>query len=687
MLSDDLLRPDWLKLAVLQAQTAELRDRNLSLDSDAGHIEISVYRPGVFRLRAGRRDLPDYGLIKPAAVPLEASIDSHHDHSILSDGRNTLEVRHDATLTIALKRQNNTLLSSGKDAHFVREHRLPPFCHRDGQWFGAFELQPGEPVYGLGEKWGALNKRGQLMRSFAEDALGVNSEISYKNSPFLWSPRGWGILFNTPATLQHAVGFPQWSNRAYAFLLDDAALDVFFIVAETGADILKKYAELTGFAPEVPRWSLGCWMSRAYYKTADELLDAAQTLRTRQLPCDVITLDGRAWLDTATRFAFEWDAQRYPDPRAVTDRLHELGFKVCVWEYPLVSVQHPLFQQMAANGWLLKNPHGEAYRYQWDPSPFGETLTPLPTSGIVDFTHPEAYAYWRDRHQDLFDSGIDVIKSDFGEQVPMDALACNGDSGRRLHNVYPLLYNRCVYEASQHRFGRSLVFARSGWLGSQNYPAQWGGDPQADWGGLAGSLAGGLSWALSGNPCYASDIGGFYGDRRDSELFIRWTQLAVFASHMRFHGIGLREPWSYEAPAEAIAREFVELRYRLLPYIEHSLREASQTGMPLMRAMVLACPDDSLAWAFEQQFMFGADLFVAPVLQPGGHVRYYLPQGDWVDFWTRRTRSGGVVIEETVALERIPLYVRVGTRLELGPVVRNTDELTQENRVCEVIAF
>lgn len=659
---ENFLNPDWASLPPVQVNTCTPVDQGLQLITDAGPMELSMYRPNVLRLRAGRRDLPDYGLLQPGAeTACEAFVKANSACIKSADLR--LNIPLGGAMTFILEHQGQTLLRSSCDGHFVRSHRLPPLCFMQERWLGALELEPGEAVYGLGEKWGSLNKRGQLIRSFNEDALGVNAEISYKNAPFLWSPRGWGILFNTPATVHHAIGFAQWSTRNYAFLLDDTALDVLLLVGNNGADVLRLYAELTGFVPEVPNWSLGVWMSKAYYRTADELLTAARDIRTRELPCDVITLDGRAWLDTATRFAFEWDQTRYPDPKAVTDELHKLGYKVCVWEYPLVSVMNPLFKEMEQKGWLLKDQSGAAYRYEWDRSPFGAVLTPLPTSGMVDFTHPDAYAYWRDRHNDLFDAGVDVIKSDFGEQIPMDAIAYNGDSGRRLHNVYAHLYNRCVFEATQNYFGQGFVFARSGWIGGQTVPGQWGGDPQADWGGLAGSLAGTLNRSLSGFPCNASDIGGFYGDRRDTELYIRWTQMAVFASHMRFHGIGSREPWSYGDEAEHIVRTFIDLRYALIPYIKRALAQSSQTGLPLQRAMVLAYPDDPLSWPWEQQFMFGDDIFVAPVLQAGGQVCYYLPPGKWRNYWTQNIESGGQVRSETILLEQIPLFIRAETNI------------------------
>lgn len=646
-------------------------------------LEVSAPCEGVLRLRLGERDGADYPILAELGSALPLTTEESENGYLVTAGDLALELA-DEPFRFVLTRSGKEVLRSTTDGHFRRSFRLPPFATTERGIFAAFNLESGEPVYGLGEKYGPLNRRGQFVISHNEDALGVNAEISYKNTPFAWSPSGWGLFVHTPADVRHGVGYPQWSHRTYGLEVDSSELDLFLIAAEGPAEILERYTALTGQPVKPPRWSYGLWLSRAYYRTAEEALATAQKVRERRIPCDVFTLDGRAWLDTSTRFAFEWDASRYPDPKAFSDQIKDLDLKLCVWEYPLVSVNHPLFNELASRGWLLTDKAGEPYIYHWDPAPFGEVLTALPPSGLVDFTQPDAYAWYARAHERLFDSGIEVIKSDFGEQVPRDAHAANGDDGRRLHNVYPLLYNRCVYEATRERFGKdAMVWARSGWSGSQTAPIQWGGDPEVSWEGLAGSIRGGLSWGMSGCPYYSHDIGGFYGGNPDPELYVRWVQAGVLSSHCRMHGIGDREPWAFGDEIEAIVRDWLELRYRLIPYLE-ACAEQSVTGLPVMRSMAVACPDDPAAWAFDEQYLLGHDLFFAPVLKPGGRVRFYLPKGTWYDFWTEEAVTGGQVLEREVSLRKAVVYVRQGARLPLGPVVQHTGELDDTNRIESV---
>jgi len=233
-----------------------------------------------------------------------------------------------------------------------------------------------------------------------------------------------------------------------------------------------------------------------------------------------------------------------------------------------------------------------------------------------------------------------------------------------------------VYEAAE-RYCKTgpFLFSRSSWTGSQRYPAQWGGDPQADWGGLAGSLRGGLSWGMSGAPFYATDVGGFYGDQRDAELYVRWSQASVFSAHMRLHGIGQREPWSYGAEADTAVTAALQLRYQLIPYLYQTMSLSSQTGLPVQRAMALAFPEERASWAFEDQFMFGEKVLVAPCLQAGGGVEFYLPSGNWLQFPSGDVFTGGQSYKLTLSLDEMAVFVRENETIPLGPLVQNTDEL------------
>lgn len=682
--------PAWNDIPALDITAAAtlLDAETVLFKTSEGDLLINLFAFGA-RLRFAECQFGDYGMLLDDALQDKAVLilDADKQRTVIKGGDFILTVQHQP-FSFALSKGNQAVQKSPTDGHFVRQFRLPPVARVDEAWFVSLELASNEPVYGLGEKWGGLNKRGQLLRSYNHDALGVNAEISYKNTPFAWSPNGWGAFVHTPAPVTHGVGFAPWSQRAYGVLVEDTSLDLFLLAGNDGAEIIQHYTAITGRAPVPPLWSLGLILSKAYYQDVDELLATAHAVREHKMPCDVITIDGRAWQDTDTRFAFEWDPKRYSDPAAVIGELKSLDFKVCVWEYPLVSVKNPLFDEMSKKGWLLKDKRsGETYCYQWDMSCFGEVLTPLPDSGIVDFTHPDAYAFWRESHKPLFDLGVDMIKADFGEQIEENMQAHNGDCGEVLHNAYTLLYNRCVYEAAEKYCQTgAFLFSRSSWIGSQRYPAQWGGDPQGDWGGLAGSLRGGVSWGMSGAPFYATDVGGFYGDQRDAELYVRWTQASIFSAHIRLHGIGQREPWSYidetfGETASVAASAALQLRYRLLPYLQQTMVTASETGMPVQRAMVLAYPNDRAAWAFEDQFMFGEQLLVVPCLQAGGNVEFYLPSGKWRRFLADEIFEGGQCHRLTLALDDMAVFVRDGEKIPLGPEVESTCALEGKSAI------
>lgn len=678
-----------------------------SIDGATCSISVTAFASGIFRLRVNPRAKPDYGLI--VASP-DGSLDTRTvcgpSKMQVSAGRSELTLSSSATQSVALtlSYRGKPLLASITDEHFrgmakpAEASRIAAFGLTNTAAVAAFALDSDTPVYGLGEKGAALNKRGQLIASRVEDALGVNTDLSYKNTPFSWAitPNGcWGILAHTTVDVMHGVGYAQWSNRSHVIVAAEPELDLFLIAADTPADVIARYHHLTGKPENVPLWSLGAWVSRAYYRDEADIMATANEVRERRFPADVITFDGRAWQDTPTRFHFNFDPSRYPDPKRVIDQLKALDYKICCWEYPLVSINHPEYRNYLQQGYFLKRSDGSELVFEWDTgkktTPFGPTLTPLPPSGLVDFTNPAAYAWWRDSHRALWAVGVDTIKSDFGEQVPADALAHNGDTGLRVHNVNSHLYNRCVYEASREAYGdEACVWGRAGWIGSQRHPLQWGGDPQSDWEGLAASLRAGMNHGHSGSPFHATDVGGFYGATQpEPALYLRWVQAAIFASHFRIHGIGPREPWAFGAEVERIAREFFEVRYKLLPYLRGACDLAVKTGLPVMRSMALTHPDDRVARAFETQFYCGPHLLVLPVLNRDGDVEGYLPEhdGGWYDLWSGMHVDGGEVVSLNYDLERIPVFVRAGVALPIGPVVQSTRPLEGLTPVVAVAEF
>jgi alpha-D-xyloside xylohydrolase len=679
----------------------EAGESSAIFSADGTHIEISAHQAGTFRLRLGKTARPDYGLLVKQKAEGRLTVEPIESGWRLTHGDVALVVTP-TPFRIALEKNGRTIATSITDQHFRGGTRIPAFARdaKNGKWCAALALESDTAVYGFGEKFGTLDKRGQLVRGWIEDALGVNTEISYKTIPFFWTTDGWGMLIHSTGLVRHGVGYPQWSHRSYVAEVDDDALDIFLFVGDPTA-IIDGYAALTGRPALPPLWGYGMWLSRAYYKTPQEAIDVAAELRQREIPCDVITLDGRAAWEVKTRFTFDWDKSRFDNPQKTLATLKSYHLKVCVWEYPYVSIHSPLFNELAAKGWLLKNADGSAAVFEWEREPGAvknssilSVLTPLPASGILDFTMAEASRYWADRHNALFDDGVDVMKTDFGEQVSVDMVASNGDTGRHLHNVYPLLYNRCVFDATQryndkHGRGAAMVWGRDGFIGSQRYPMQWGGDPQTDWEAMAASIRAGLGYGMSGVPYYATDIGGFYGEQQpDAELFLRWTANGIFCSHFRYHGIGAREPWAFGAAAEGVAKKLLAFRYRLIPYMAGAAEQAARTGLPLMRAMPLAFPRDRVARSFEGQYLFGDALLVAPIIRAGGSVEVYFPAGEaWHDLDSGERIEGGQVRVVQKALDELPAWGREGHMLCLGRAVMHTGEMDLAAPVEEVRLF
>jgi alpha-D-xyloside xylohydrolase len=299
---------------------------------------------------------------------------------------------------------------------------------------------------------------------------------------------------------------------------------------------------------------------------------------------------------------------------------------------------------------------------------------------IVDFTNPEAREWYKNKHSDLLRKGVSVFKCDMGEAVPEKAVFHNGKTGVEMHNLYPLYYQGTVFEAVEKVYGRGsgLVWGRSGCAGIQRYPVQWSGDSHATFEDMACVLRGGLSYSLSGVPFWSHDIGGFQGPKPSPTLYVRWAQWGLLSPLSRCHGTTPREPWEYGEEALRIFREFTRLRYSLLPYIYSCAYEACETGIPVARPLVLEYQDDPNTRKIDLEYLFGSSLLVVPVLNEEGYVEYYLPKGEWLNWWSRKPIKGGCWVKERVPLQVIPLLVRENSVIPRVTPVQHVGEKFEE---------
>jgi alpha-D-xyloside xylohydrolase len=528
--------------------------------------------------------------------------------------------------------------------------------------FASFDLRYDEHIYGFGESYGPLDKRGTRQELWLQEGFGNASPASYKQVPFYMSSRGYGLFVNTSNALRFNVG--NLEHTTLSVIVDDTSLlDFYFIYGPTIKEILPRYTAITGQPHVPPKWSFGLWMARISYNRQEQVEAVAQELRSHKIPCDVVHID-TDWFEHDWACDLRFGPEKFPDPAAMTARLRDQGFKVSVWQWPNLIVNTSMFTEGVEAGYLAKRRNGHPYIFPGF----------MADAGFIDYSNPQAVAWVQEKIQRLFELGIAVIKVDFGEGAPPDAVY-HGVASEAMHNLYPLLYNRAMFEVAERFWGKSeaMVWARSAWAGSQRYPVHWSGDGVARSEDLACVLRSSLSFGLSGFPFYSHDIGGFSG-LPSPELYVRWAQFGLFSSHARAHGAPPREPWAFGESAEALFRRYDELRYRLMPYIFSEAVECGHSSLPMVRALVIDYQDDPTTHTVEDVYLLGRNLLVAPVLDASDIRRLYLPPGEWVDYWTKEAYSGGRWITVSAPLEIMPLFVRAGAILPLGPVMQYVDE-------------
>ncbi len=537
-----------------------------------------------------------------------------------------------------------------------------PFGISDGFCSFTTKLKLNEKIFGLGEKFIGTDRRGQHIESIHQDCAGNEGARTYKNVPFYMSTEGYGVFVNSAFLMDFDIGSNNF-DIANIFV-EDSLMDIFLIAGPSLKDILYRYCCITGFAPELPRWSYGLWMSRNSYENEAIVRGIAADLRNKEIPCDVLHLD-TFWFEKDWVCDLEFSNERFPNPKKLMAGLAEAGFTVSIWQLPYVHESLDNYSEGVRNDYFVKTQKGKTYMFDW----FGEQYA------LIDFSNDDAVEWYVNQIKDVLKIGVKTVKTDIAEGIPVDGLYKNIE-GKEMHNLFPLIYNKVMYEAVEEIHGEGIVWARSTYAGGQRYPLPWSGDSRSTFENLAGALRSGLSLGMSGQPYWSHDIGGFIGVP-DAELYIRWAQFGLFSSHARCHGGGNnnpREPWAFGEEALEIFRKYARLRYKLLPYIFSTEAQSMSTGMPFIRHMALMHQDDRNTHGLYDQYYFGESFMIAPLLNKGGHRQIYLPEGIWYDFWTGGKIQKTGWIEVRANLHTMPVYVPAGAIIVYGPEQNYVDE-------------
>ena len=632
-----------------------------------------------FRVRVTKeadfRYLPQ-GLLPDPPTPAGTKVEHDGGDATLTNGGLTVNLAgRFGQLTFTRTRDGVQLLQERRKT--TAEYLGRTFIANGDTWRieHRFFADDAEKLYGLGQRQhGYLDQKGCVL-----DTMHRNTEVSI---PFMLSSKGYGFLWNHPG-----LGRVELGRNETRWVAEAAhQIDIWVVGAETPAEILHRYAEVTGFPSEFPEWAAGFWQCKLRYKTQKELLDVAREYHRRKLPVSVMVIDFHHWSKMGD---WSFDPACWPDPKAMVDELRSMGMRCMVSVWPTVDWSCANFAAMRDHGLLLRNERGM-------PLQDGASV-----ESFYDATHPRARAFlWEQIEKGYVAHGIRLFWLDTMEPelipLELDNTRFHLGNGREVAGLYPLHHQQCFFEGLT-RVGEPapLTLGRSAWVGSQRYGgAVWSADIPSTFDSLRRQVAGGLNIALSGIPYWTTDIGGFHGGDIDDpafrELLVRWFQYGVFCPIMRLHGVrrqqinprrgddpGKADPnhptvpnevWSYGDEVCKILSNQLRLRERLRPYILTQMRTAQATGLPPMRPLFVDFPNDAEAWRVEDQFMFGPDVLVAPILEAGRRARpVYLPTGTtWRDAWTGATVEGGRRPEVPAPLERIPVFLRRDSVLQLG---------------------
>ncbi len=650
------------------APTSKITSRGDTLGPPALSIRFSTPMENVIRVqmlhhKGGLPRKPEFILNEqPQPLPL---ISNDEQCASLTSGALSVRVQKGKTWLVEYKADQRVLTSSSWRGMGFVDTPDGRFMHEQ------LNIGVGECIYGLGERFSAFVKNGQVVDIWNEDG-GTSSEQAYKNIPFYLTNRGYGVFVNHPEKVSFEVASEKVER--VQFSVPGEALEYFIIYGPSPKEVLSRYTALTGRPALPPAWSFGLWLSTSFTTDYDEktVTRFIRQMAECGIPLHVFHFDC-FWMKEFRWCDFTWDERCFPDPAGMLRRLKEHGLHICVWINSYIAERSSLFDEAAAAGYLLKRPDGSVW--QWDMWQTG--------MGLVDFTNPAACAWFQSKLRPLLEMGVDTFKTDFGERIPSDVVYYDGSDPLKMHNYYSYLYNKTVFDLLKEvrGEGEAVVFARSATTGGQQFPVHWGGDCTATFESMAESLRGGLSLGMSGFGFWSHDIGGFE-QTASADVYKRWAAFGLLSSHSRLHGSSsYRVPWAYDEEAVDVLARFTKLKCSLMPYLFQAARQAHENGTPMMRSMLLEFPDDPGCDYLDRQYMLGDSLLVAPILNYEGLVDYYLPAGRWTNLLNGKEVEGARWVRETHDFLSLSLLARPNSVIPLGnrtdrPDYDYSDDLT-----------
>ena len=635
-------------------------------------LEISSPAEGVIRVKTyhykgALKDAPEFEL-NLDETSSAMKVENAEDTITVTSGGISLRIRKDWFSMEYIRDGKVISKSSGRDLAYVRTNWKGEAYVKssDDDMYMRQQLTcgVGELFYGFGEKFTSFIRNGQTVEIWNEDG-GTATDLGYKNIPFYVSNKGYGIFVNSPDKVSFEV-CSEIVNKV-GFTVPGEELDYFFIDGPEMTDVLRRYTDITGKPALPPAWTFGLWLSTSFTTNYDEatVMSFIDGMLERGIPLRVFHFDC-FWMKDFHWTDFVWDERVFPDPKGLISRIHEKGLSVCVWINPYIAQESVLFDEGMEKGYFLKRPDGAVW--QWDMW--------QPGMAIVDFSNPEAKAWFQDKLRELVDMGVDCFKTDFGERIPVDAVYASGKNPRKMHNYYTYQYNQAVFEVLEEKKGKdeAVLFARSATVGGQKFPVHWGGDCWSDYESMEQSLRGGLSLQMSGFGFWSHDIGGFE-NTSTPDVYKRWAAFGLLSSHSRLHGsTSYRVPWVYDDEAVDVVRFYTRLKARLMPYIWKTALDTHESGIPSMRSMVISYTKDKMCQYLDKQYMLGEDLLVAPIFNADSIAEFYLPKEKdhsgaarisdgsadevWTDIISEEAYPAGGWVKKTVGYTEMPILAR-----------------------------